>query len=72
MLKNLTVISNINVGVQEGWDSVKQDTVNGWIDNIPQYFKEYLELEGAITGHENAITVIKIECVLLVVWMIEI
>jgi len=36
---------------QEGWDSVKQTSINEWVNNIPQIFKECLELEGAMTGH---------------------
>ena len=36
---------------EEGWASLKQETINKWIDLIPQIFKYYIALEGAMTGH---------------------
>jgi hypothetical protein len=36
---------------EEGWTAVKQETINKWVDSIPQIFKDCLELEGGMTGH---------------------
>lgn len=36
---------------EEGWASLKQETINKWIDLIPQIFKDCIALEGAMTGH---------------------
>ncbi|KAK4122584.1 hypothetical protein N657DRAFT_664494 [Parathielavia appendiculata] len=36
---------------EEGWAAVKQETINGWVDEIPQIFKECSELEGGMTGN---------------------
>ncbi|KAK4232654.1 hypothetical protein C8A03DRAFT_48484 [Achaetomium macrosporum] len=36
---------------EEGWQGLKQETINKWVDQIPQIFKDCLELDGAITGH---------------------
>jgi hypothetical protein len=36
---------------EEGWASVKQETVNDWVDKIPQIFKDCLELDGGMTGN---------------------
>ena len=36
---------------EEGWASVKQETINSWVDQIPQIFKDCLELDGGMTGH---------------------
>lgn len=36
---------------EEGWAAVKQDSINDWVDSIPQIFKDCLELDGAMTGN---------------------
>ena len=36
---------------QEGWDALKQDSINRWVDQIPQILKDCIEMEGAMTGH---------------------
>ena len=36
---------------EEGWAAVEQETINGWVDQIPQIFKVCLELEGRMTGN---------------------
>ena len=36
---------------EEGWAAVKQETINGWVDSIPQIFKDCLELDGGMTGN---------------------
>ncbi|KAK4236393.1 hypothetical protein C8A03DRAFT_35699 [Achaetomium macrosporum] len=36
---------------EEGWKDLSQETINAWVDNIPQIFKDCLELEGGMTGH---------------------
>ena len=36
---------------EEGWAAVKQETINGWVDKIPQIFKDCLELDGGITSN---------------------
>lgn len=43
--------SNVKELAEEGWAAVKQETINGWVDRIPQIFKECLELEGGMTGY---------------------
>ena len=37
---------------EEGWyKGLSQKRINKWIDQIPDIFKQCLELEGGITGH---------------------
>jgi hypothetical protein len=36
---------------EEGWASVSQESINKWVDSIPQIFKDCLELEGGMTGN---------------------
>ena len=36
---------------EEGWHSLKQPTINAWVDVIPQIFKECIALDGAMTAH---------------------
>lgn len=36
--------------VQDGWHKLDQDTINKWIDQIPQILKETIDLEGKMTG----------------------
>ena len=37
--------------VEEGWEGLYQKTINGWVDQIPQFFKECIALDGGMTGH---------------------
>lgn len=36
---------------EEGWWALKQETINGWIDEIPQIFKEFIALDGVMNAH---------------------
>lgn len=36
---------------KEGWNKLSQKRINGWIDEIPQIFKDCIALDGAMTGH---------------------
>lgn len=36
---------------EKGWNALPQETVNDWIDEIPQIFRDCLDLEGKMTGH---------------------
>ena len=36
---------------EEGWEGLYQKTINGWVDQIPQIFKECIALDETVTGH---------------------
>jgi hypothetical protein len=36
---------------EEGWDALQQDSINRWVDKVPQILKDCIEAEGAMTGH---------------------
>ena len=35
---------------REGWSYLEQEAVNGWVDSMPQQYKDVLEMEGEMTG----------------------
>ncbi|KAK3956948.1 hypothetical protein QBC32DRAFT_394140 [Pseudoneurospora amorphoporcata] len=37
--------------VEEGWAALSQETINSWVDQIPQILQDCIDLEGAMTGH---------------------
>jgi hypothetical protein len=36
---------------EEGWETLTHESINRWVDDIPQIFKDCIELEGAMTAH---------------------
>jgi hypothetical protein len=36
---------------EEGWENLTHESINRWVDDIPQVFKDCIELEGAMTDH---------------------
>ncbi|KAK4034025.1 hypothetical protein C8A01DRAFT_49492 [Parachaetomium inaequale] len=36
---------------EEGWDALKQESINRWVDQVPQILKSCIDSEGAMTGH---------------------
>jgi hypothetical protein len=37
--------------IVEGWEALKQKTINKWVDEMPQRLRDVLELDGQLTGH---------------------
>lgn len=37
--------------IQEGWDELKQKTINRWVDSMPQRLRDVIQLDGQLTGY---------------------
>jgi hypothetical protein len=43
--------SDLVEACRDGWAGLSQETINGYIDLIPEILKQTIEMEGRMTGH---------------------